>query len=103
MFPGTVILAVVAIVFTVLPAVGVVPRNSLFGMRIPGARDSDQAWRRVHRHAMPYAFVGAIAGIGCGLVARANPGHGYLDQIGFYVVLAGIIIGAIVGAVMVRR
>lgn len=52
---------------------------------------------------MPYAIVSAIVGVGCGVVARAHPGGEYLDQIGFYVVLAGIIIGAIAGAAMERR
>lgn len=64
---------------------------------------SQQAWKRVHRYAMPYAIVSAIVGVGCGVVARAHPGGEYLDQIGFYVVLAGIIIGAIAGAAMERR
>ena len=65
------VLALLCVVLTVLPARGLIGRNSLIGIRTRATLSSDAAWRRGHQVAILPMSVGAGAVIIVGTVLIA--------------------------------
>ncbi|MFZ7088186.1 SdpI family protein [Curtobacterium sp. RRHDQ10] len=81
--------AVLAIVFTVLPARGLIGRNRLVGIRTRATLQSDTAWRRGHSAAvLPMALTGGAVVV-AGLVLI---GLGHLESIPATIVLAIVVL-----------
>lgn len=58
---ATIVLSLIALASVQLPAAGFVRPNRLFGIRVRTSLASPEAWRRVHRRALPYSWAGTIA------------------------------------------
>ncbi|MDA3146722.1 SdpI family protein [Leucobacter sp. UCMA 4100] len=57
----TIVLSLIALASVQLPAAGLVGPNRLLGIRVSRSLASPEAWRRVHRRALPFSWAGTIA------------------------------------------
>lgn len=93
--------AAIAILVTVLPAVGKIPRNRMVGVRTRATLANDTAWRVGHRAAvLPMVLTGRVAIVG-GTVSVVL---GFVNEPFIVVVLALILLsGAAWSSVAARR
>jgi hypothetical protein len=105
---GAWILTVVGIAVTVVVVLcgrGRIPRNPFVGMRIPAFFSSEEAWRIGH-HAVILPVL--VSTIGCAVVSvialELPPGDGTtVTLINAGLLLAGTIVGAVLGSRAIRR
>ncbi|GAB3808954.1 hypothetical protein GCM10028798_35920 [Humibacter antri] len=101
MLIGAVILTIVAIGLTVmiiLCAVGVIPRNSIAGLRLPAMFASDEAWMRGHRAGIAPAVIASIVCIVVTVIGLAVPAFTGGTIIVIVALLAGLVIAAVLGS-----
>ncbi|MGO4489030.1 SdpI family protein [Microbacterium sp. 2RAF4] len=93
--------AALAILVTVLPAVGTIPRNRFVGVRTRATLASDTAWRAGHRAAvLPMALTGGVAIVGGTVLAVL----GFMNEPSVVIVLALILLsGAVWSSAAARR
>lgn len=93
--------AALAILVTVLPAVGTIPRNRIVGVRTRATLASDAAWRVGHRAAViPMSLTGGVVTVG-GTVLVAL---GFVNEPFVVIVLALILLsGAAWSSAAARR
>ncbi|WP_417554423.1 SdpI family protein [Microbacterium sp.] len=96
-----IVVAILAILVTVLPAVGKIPRNRFVGVRTRATLANDSAWRAGHRAAtFPMSLTGGIAIVG-GIIAAVI---GFVNEPFAVVILALILLsGAVWSSAAARR
>lgn len=92
------ILSIAVIVLIPLCAVGRIPRNPFIGLRLPAFFASDEAWMAGHRAAVLPSVCGAVVGLVAGILIATVQGLAAVWlPIGIGAVLAGLIVGAVLG------
>lgn len=106
---GIIVLCVVSIAVAVgitLCAAGVIRRNPWIGIRIPSLFASDEAWKAGHRAAVLPVVCSAVVNVVLAVLALTvlppAPGSVLLWVV-LVVLIAGTVIGAVVGARAANR
>lgn len=90
----------------ILCAAGVIRRNPWVGLRIPSLFASDAAWKAGHRAAVLPVLCSTVVNVVLAILAltmmAASPGT-VLIWVALVVLLAGTIIGAVLGSRAARR
>lgn len=95
------VVAVIAVLATVLPARGVIGSNAFIGIRTRALMHDDEAWQRGHRAAIVPTSIAAAITITLGAVFVTT---GRTNDTGSVLLCAApIVVGAIWGAVVAAR
>ncbi|GAB3611391.1 hypothetical protein GCM10027414_35170 [Humibacter ginsengiterrae] len=98
---GIVVLAIVSILSTaliILCALGIIPRNSIAGLRLPAMFASDKAWMIGHRAGILPAVIASIVCIIATVIGLVVPALTASFVIVIVALLGGLIVAAILGS-----